>query len=116
MIRFFINCWTGEEPLWKAYWLGGLLSYLLFFLIGILAGLVLAFTVSPDGTCRLCDAPITNLAFILFSVPVSVWWGVSVYRCSANSNSKIWKFLAKAAVYMTAIGYMVEIWKAGASL
>lgn len=78
---FFSRCWYGKEKLWKAYWL-----------LGLLAGVVLGITNIPDS-------PLIQIAlFLLVALPIQAFWWVSVWRCAFRTSHWGWAILARGVV------------------
>jgi hypothetical protein len=92
---FFVRCFRGNEKLWKAYWLLGLVGVLLAIPLRILA---------LNGSIG------AALLFVLFiSVPFQIFWSVSVWRCAFRSSHWFWAILARAIVLLSAI-YLLAAW------
>lgn len=81
--RFVRRCWRGEERLWRVFWI-----------IGVGASAVFQ-GLSYAGTKF--NAPMIwwIVVVLVLAVPVEVWWTVSVWRCAANTNKKIWSVLSR---------------------
>ena len=115
--------WKGEEPLWKAFWVYGMMA-------GTLLESVLALSLAQafrdmdenfEGTdlfFHLGDAYAVFLS-LAFSVTYGVWNFVSVWRCARNTGKALWRWSARAfyvlvmlyafgtLTYMLVLGSMV---------
>ena len=78
--------WRGEEHLWLAYWI-----------YGVVVGNAIGFGVwlLPEDT-----NPILDLLIIVAVVAYFIWMNVAIWRCAKNSTA-IWSFLARATVVCT---------------
>ena len=89
MNNIIVSMWRGEQPLWKVFWVWGLGLTLFIWLSSYLAtvkGFALMWWV----------------AVFIITLPVNVWWLVSVWRCS-NNTKLIWQILARFMVVISAI-------------
>ena len=76
-----IRVWHGEEPLWKVFWVYGVATS-----ATIVALYAIAFY---DGRMALRQAPLSCFA------AYTAWILVSVWRCTSNTNEKLWGTLAR---------------------
>lgn len=81
---FFWRCWHGKERLWKAFWLLGLLSAIIFKLTEI-----------PSSQ------QVQAILVLIVFLPIQVFWWVSVWRCAFRSSHWGWAILARAHVIVT---------------
>src|SRR5690349_4323828 len=65
---FLTRCWRGEEPLWKAFWV-----------VGLMRAVAIAFAVALFG--REHGPLILLLAYLLVGLPAEILWVVCVQRC-----------------------------------
>ena len=81
-LGFLGRYWYGKERLWKAFWLLGLLAFVIFKLI----------------------AMSSNLLFTaLASLPVQVFCWVSVWRCAFRTSHWFWAIVARCWVVVSII-------------
>lgn len=88
---FFLNYWYGEEKLWKAFWLIGILGRILvatFVIIFALIGKSIGLTWS-----------IAILSFLFISIYI-IWSFVSIWRCAFNTQNKNWGYVARIFISM----------------
>jgi hypothetical protein len=83
---FLTRCWYGEEPLWKAFWV-----------IGVVRGIALAFVLAFVGTEH--GGLALLLAYLLVGLPAEIVWIVSVWRCGFR-NPTPWNLPAALAVVL----------------
>lgn len=98
-LRFAIReYWEGRAPLWKAFWILGLL-------IPICLGIALIVILS------LAEADPENksilVALSVFNIPFYVFISISLWRCAKNSHL-IWVVLAKIWAALTLIAAALE--------
>jgi hypothetical protein len=84
--NFFVLALTGQQRLWKAFWVGALGIPLLD-----LAFLLPAFALNPSRVVFHIYA--ATIAFILLGT-----WSYCVWRCSFNSTARGWGYIARAYV------------------
>ena len=78
--------WRGEEHLWLAYWI-----------YGIVVGNVIAFGLD---LLPIDSHPILGLVVLPAVVAYFIWMNVAIWRCAKNSTA-IWCFLARVSVAIT---------------
>ncbi len=98
--------WRGEEPLWRAYWIYGVLvNGLLFGVLG--AVIVLMIDLRP-----------LLVAYLAFLFVAGVFNIVSVWRSAGNhTGSKVWALLARAVCVLGALSLakgLIDFVSAGA--
>ena len=76
-----IRAWRGEEPLWKVFWVYGVVISVV-----VIALYVVAFY---DGHRAL------RQALLLCFAAYTAWILVSVWRCASNTEEKLWGTLAR---------------------
>jgi len=87
--------WEGKGRLWKIYWIGGIAIGLI---IAIACGALIA--IGVEGYSVL--APIV-------AAPFTIWWCISTWRCSENTDTKIWTILARIIVVLEALSIVSMI-------
>lgn len=90
-------CWLGQASLWRAFWPFFILANIAFFYIDY-RSLNLTYTIASWRTVHL----------MLF-LP-SVWWLISVWKCSANTNKNIWPLCARAITIYFSIDYFLRLY------
>jgi hypothetical protein len=78
--------WRGEEHLWLAYWI-----------YGVVGGNVIGY---GFGLLPIDTNPIVGLLVLVAAVAYFIWMNVAIWRCAKNSTV-IWSFLARATVVIT---------------
>ena len=76
-----IRAWQGEEPLWKVFWVYGVVA----------SGVLIAFYAIAFYVDRIA----LRQALLLCFAPYTAWILVSVWRCANNTNEKLWSLLAR---------------------
>jgi hypothetical protein len=76
-----IRAWRGEEPLWKVFWVYGVVT----------SGVLIAFYAIAFYVDRIA----LRQALLLCFAPYTAWILVSVWRCANNTNEKLWSLLAR---------------------
>ena len=79
--HYLVSSWRGLEPLWKVYWLN-------FVLVGICIGRIGEGLVGSQSLIFLCLYLVLAIAFYTWSI-------TCIWRCSFNTSSKIWGYLAR---------------------
>jgi len=92
---FVLRAWSGELPLWQAFWLGLVLGTL------ALSGVLRFFVIDFLSRFSVRDA---LLFFFLLSLPILVFLWVVVWR-SASKSSRVLGFIARAIVISHAIWF-----------
>jgi hypothetical protein len=96
---FIAQCWRGEERLWKIFWVVGVG-------IAVIGKAALYF-----GSNK---APmIWWILIFALAVPVKVWWIVSVWRCSKNTDKKTWTWLSRSVVTIDAVNSIYQAFIVG---
>jgi len=94
MARGFVrSAWSGDAPLWKAFWL--------YFVMGLTSGVLIA-------GCLFGLVGIPCFAVWIVIAPAGVWAAVSVWRCAFNSRWRGWGYLARAVLIMQLLG--IGVW------
>jgi hypothetical protein len=107
--RCIIRAWSGDERLWKVFWLYNVLG---FILLTILSGL-LANAISPINSFigRAIIVVFIGVYLVLYIV-YYVWAVCSLWRCAFNVKGKWWGYLSRAYVLMfvlALLGIMVAL-------
>lgn len=113
--------WKGEEPLWKAFWVYGMMvgTFLdTILLLGMGSTLEEEFTNEEDFELIFLavDFYAVSLSFVFF-LTYAVWNFVSVWRCARNTEKPVWRWSARG-FYIFCLLYPVigGIWVAIGSL
>jgi hypothetical protein len=89
---------SGQEPLWKAFWLLTVGGTLVIGLVG--------YSIYLAGTAfQLPTAQIGAVVSILLLLPYSLFCVVAVWRCSGNTEKREWAVLAKGGVVLYVASY-----------
>lgn len=96
---FVLRAWSGELPLWQAFWLGLALGTV------ALSGVLRFFVVDFLFPFSVRDA---LLFFFLLSFPVLIFLWVVVWR-SASKSSRVLGFIARAIVISHAIWFGLKL-------
>lgn len=87
----------GEEKLWKAFWIFGVLIPIL---LDLLTGLVGVFFKSPYF-----------LSLMLTITTVSLAYGIlATWQCASNCNKRLWMWLARMTVILFIIFILFYAW------
>ena len=89
-----IRLWRGEEALWKAYWLIGVLGG---WAVQTVAANLVSFEIVPV-------LPAVGGALIY-----AVYVFVAIWRCAFNADRRIWGYLARAVLVALPLFSVVEI-------
>ncbi|RQD60694.1 hypothetical protein [Desulfonatronovibrio magnus] len=83
----------GQKELWKAFWVGGFVIFLLQI---------------PGIYAVKLELPlIWWLVYIPLITAGQIWWIVSVWGCSNNTDRLLWKYLARLIVVYVAVNLVV---------
>lgn len=93
---FITRCLTGEERLWKAYWL-----------LGLLIGLVQA----PVNVMLQNGSSSAPLWFVLVSVPTGLMWCLAVWRCAFKASHWGWSVVARGVAAITGVLFAIAALK-----
>lgn len=98
---WFESVWLGQARLWKVFWggqaIGIIASILTILLVYLLEDISSILTIGLSKTI--------HIAF-------SVWYGVGIWRCSANTTSGIWTGCAYVAVGLIALNVAYSLFTA----
>lgn len=76
-----LRAWRGEQPLWKVFWVYGVVT----------SGVLITFYVIAFYVDRIALRQVLLLCF----APYTAWILVSVWRCANNTAERIWGLLAR---------------------
>jgi len=76
-----VRAWRGEEPLWKVFWVYGVVTSVTIVTIYIVA--------FYDGRVALRQVLLPCFA------TYTAWILISVWRCADNTDEKLWSMLAR---------------------
>jgi hypothetical protein len=96
---FWKRAWYGEQKLWKAFWVYGLLGIILYgtsFALFFATGLMEKSTIEPPVWLVVVSS-VAKLMLLSYLAYI-VWWSVSVWRSAWNASSKIWGYFARVFV------------------
>jgi hypothetical protein len=82
--RFFaaeLRAWRGEQPLWKVFWVYGVVT----------SGVLITFYVIAFYVDRIA----LRQALLLCFAPYTAWILVSVWRCAINTRDRLWSLFAR---------------------
>ena len=90
-MAFFKRCLAGQEKLWKAFWVMGIVVWalsalIMAFLSGMLPGIVVA----------------------LIILALNVVWVLGVWRCASNAKWKGWKLIARILALISGLGLAAQ--------
>jgi hypothetical protein len=107
-ISLFTRAITGQLPLWKAFWLVFIPAPLILY--GIYFGVLWAWAILIPMT------PLQNVLgpFSLFAFLLMTAVGVAVWRCSINSERRVWRYLARLSVVAYLVWYglrVLPVWR-----
>ena len=92
--------WSGQGPLWKVFWLWGVLGS--WILAAVFLSVALSFGIS--GVIYVVTAVVM--------IPYTVWILVSVWQCSANVRTEHWGLIAR----MLTVAWALNVVLVGAFL
>lgn len=99
--------WNGEMGLAKIFWLYGFVfPFVVGFIYGFAAGFIRGFMHASGNVSEGMETILhsTDILISVLTVVYTIWWVVGTWRSATNgSSSKIWKFLAKAFLILSAI-------------
>ena len=78
---FLRRCWSGKEPLWRAFWLLGLSVAVVAIPLNLIKSPILLFGY-----------------FFAAALPAQIFWWVSVWRCAFRTSHWLWGVIARAWV------------------
>ena len=87
--NIFLSLWTGQEELWKAYWL--------FFVAGNYALSALAELLLKLGNQFIL------IGYLVTLIAYFIWSIIVVWKCAANTSSKVWTYLARLIVTLGSV-------------
>lgn len=90
------NYWNGAEPLWKAYWL-----------LGVVGGTIGALLV--EKMTGLSDPNWMQKLLPYIFILYAGWSTVAIWRCANNASKPIWKFLARGVVAFGVAALVVNL-------
>ncbi len=91
----FLDYWRGKKELWKAFWIFGLLAFLIKL---------------PGVYAIELDFPSAWwLSYVLIVVFSQVWWIVCVWRCASNAVRKLWAVLARVVVFFAGVNLILSL-------
>lgn len=82
--KFFaaeLRAWRGEQPLWKVFWVYGVVA----------SGVLITFYVIAFYADRIALRQVLLLCF----APYTAWILVSVWRCANNTQERLWSLFAR---------------------
>lgn len=89
-----IRLWRGEEALWKAYWLIGVLGG---WAVQTVAANLVGFEIVP--VLPAIGGALIYAAYVF----------VAIWRCAFNTDHRIWGYLARAVLIALPLISVVEI-------
>jgi hypothetical protein len=109
--KYLSDHWNGSLPLWKSYWVNGIL---LATLAALIFGGAVGFALGLGGI-NLNDK-VWNILSPFLAAPIVVWSSVGIWRSGgnytiANPQKKFWCWgrLARVAVVIGVIRMMVDL-------
>ncbi|MBN8542996.1 MAG: hypothetical protein J0M34_01895 [Alphaproteobacteria bacterium] len=102
MIESFKQASSGQEKLWKVFWLWGFIG---LFAVGVVTVLLMILTemISLGSVARILISLIILVYFL--------WVVFAVWRCAFNVNWKIWGYLVRVYIVLQIVLMGVGIWK-----
>ena len=97
---FIKRAWSGQEKLWKVYWLYAMLLGIVAQVV--LYGLQMVAAIGGFGMIARIFAMVLFLAY-------AVWCNVSLWRCAWNAKAKIWGYIVRIIVVISAISYFFMV-------
>jgi len=97
--QWFSSLWKGERPLWEAWWVLGISTYILMNLLYFIP--IYFFQLSPSYYYSL--VPIS--ALLQFFLWISIW------KCASNVINKAWFYIARIMVLVGIINYVGQFVK-----
>lgn len=76
-----LRAWRGERPLWKVFWVYGVVT----------SGVLIALYIIAFYIDRIALRQVLLLCF----APYTAWILVSVWRCANNTEERIWGLFAR---------------------
>jgi hypothetical protein len=98
---FLVRCWSGQARLWQAFWLCGVVGYIL---CGILIGALFTLLVhSPQD--RILGYVVVTFPTFLFLIFISV----SIWRCAPNVTLAPIGTFARVLVMLSAFALLFSL-------
>ena len=98
MKNLALSYWHGEKPLWKIFWIYGLIGGLLNYSLLKMSDLV--------GTTNVYGQALSIISVII-CVTYFIWHLVSVWRCAPNVKFKLFKTLVRLFIVLNIIGFTI---------
>lgn len=89
--NFIVNYWQGKEKLWKAFWIIGIISFMVMTILS-----TLSFATVTKSSLAWQVITLFLLGNIIF-----LWWAVAVWRCATNTSKLIWKWLSRIVIVIS---------------
>jgi hypothetical protein len=89
--NFIVNYWQGTEKLWKAFWIIGIISFIVMRIISTLFW----------GTASESSLALWAIILFLTGYIMFVWWAVAVWRCAPNTSKIMWKWLSRIVIIVS---------------
>lgn len=103
MFTYIKKHWDGDLPLWKAYWVNGILALMFALVVGFTLGFIFGIAARPVP-----NIPQSVYEFML--LPVTIWLLVGVWKSATKYTGSV---IIKYFVYFVVV---LRIFLTGASL
>jgi hypothetical protein len=103
-VSFFHSIWVGRAKLWRAFWLIGVVGFVLSLVLSAVA--VMALYTVTHNEWIVSGIPAALVAAYLVYALVGVW------RCAPNTSFPAWTALAKTWVILWPVWLIVKAIKA----
>ena len=103
--------WKGEQPLWQAFWLNGIVFAGIIFSL-----LILAARAATDWAALDLENDDLLGALIMFSVVAFcwlvmglyyLWMWISIWRCAPNTGQVKWMYIARTLIVVDLVGGVI---------
>ena len=94
--NYFLASWVGGVPLSSVFW-----PFFLLLNLSLLSADLLA------KAGKISVSSWDDIHFILI-LPI-VWWSISIWRCSSNSNNRLWPGLSRTATLAVVAEYALKL-------
>ncbi len=95
MKGFFLRAWRGEEPLWRVFWV-----------YGVVVGIVITIV---DSVLSSFIHGIAYAPFFIFMLAYTVWNIVATWRCAFNAKRRLWGYIARVIMATSSIVVLLSL-------
>ena len=97
--KFFFSYWRGQQKLWKAFWLIGIIGRI------VVAGIIVLFTIIFTSIGLTWSVSFLSIIFISTYI---IWSFVAIWRCAFNVKNKNWGYVARLFITIDLIAGLYQ--------